>query len=275
MRRNRLLLTALSILWLASSGLVGADLIQHLDATDAGSVTGSPVSQWADQTSYNNDAASDIGNVYYPSTSLSASGLAGLDFGSSRNTLELFDVSGQDSWLNQTSGSGFCVLIAFKADGLIGSWSDLIGNSSAVSSGFGLRYSDVGAMQAYLGGLTINKSGAVVAAGDTIVYAFNYSASGNSYEFWDSKSDSSMTGTVANGDFSLSIAVTLGSTENSGRYFNGMVGEVKIYNAALSSGEFESQRDALVTNAQSGVLIGVHTTKCLPASSSSSSISVA
>ncbi|MCK4958760.1 MAG: sulfatase-like hydrolase/transferase, partial [Planctomycetes bacterium] len=99
----------------------------------------------------------------------------------------------------------------------------------------------------YLGGLTINKSGAVVSAGDTIVYAFNYSASGNSYEFWDSKSDSSTTGTVTAGDFSLSTVVTLGSTDNSNRYMRGMVGEVKIYNAALSSGEFETQRDALVT----------------------------
>ncbi len=208
--RNRLLLTVMSILWLASVCLVQADLIQHLDATDAGSVTGNPVSQWADQTSYNNHAASDIGNVYYPSTSLSASGLAGLDLGSSRNTLELFDVSGQDSWLNQTSGSGFCVLIAFKTDGLIGSWSDLIGNSSAVSSGFGLRYSDVGVMQAYLGGLTINKTGAVVAAGDTIVYAFNYNTSTDTHDYWDYQSDSSTTGTIANGTFSLSKSATHG-----------------------------------------------------------------
>ena len=237
----------LLILCLATSGIAGADMIQHLDATVSGSVTGSPVSQWSDQTSYNNHATSAIGNVYYPSTSLSTSGLAGLDLGVSRNTLELFDATGQDSWLNQTLGSGFAVLIAFKADAVTGDWNDLIGNSSAVTSGFGLRYSNVGAMQAYLGGLTINKSGAVVSAGDTIVYAFNYSASGNSYEFWDSKSDSSTTGTVTAGDFSLSTVVTLGSTDNSNRYMRGMVGEVKIYNAALSSGEFETQRDALVT----------------------------
>jgi len=244
--KNMRLLTVLSILLLTSSGMVPAALIQHLDATDAGSVIGNPVSTWSDQTSYNNHATSDVGNVYYPSTSLSASGLAGLDLGSTRNTLELFDVSGQDGWLNQTSGSGFCVLIAFKCDALHTDWNDLIGNSSAVSSGFGLRYSSAGVMQAYIGGVTINKTSGAVAAGDTIVYAFNYSASGNSYDFWDSKSDSSKTGTVAKGDFSWSNAVTLGSTENTSRYFKGMVGEVKIYNAALTPAEFGSQRDALV-----------------------------
>ncbi len=245
--KNRLFSTVLSIVWLVTAGLVQADLIQHLDATVSGSVTGDPVTQWADQSSYGNDATDDVGNVYYPSTSLSASGLAGLDLGTSRNTLELFNASGQDSWLNQSSGSGFCVLIAFKCDALTGSWNDLIGNSSsATTEGFGMRWSSSGSMQAYLGGNSFNKGGSSVAAGDTIVYAFNYNGSTDSYEFWDSKNNNSITGSVTATDFSLSTAATLGSTTNSGRYFNGMVGEVKIYDAALSAAQFQSERDALV-----------------------------
>jgi hypothetical protein len=227
-------------------GAVQANLIQHLDATVPGSVTDNPVSQWTDQTSYSNDATIGIGSVYYPSSSLSESELAGLDFGSTRNSLELFTASESDSWLDQSSGSGFCVLIAFKSDGLLGSWSDLIGNSSAVSAGFGLRYGIAGDIQAYLGGVTIQKSTAPkVTTGDTIIYAFNYDVSDGSYEFWDSKNNSSMTGSVTAGDFSLSNAVTLGSMTNSGRYLNGMVGEVKIYDAALSASQFQSERDWL------------------------------
>ena len=133
MEMNRLII--LSIICLAASGLAEADMIQHLDATVSESVTGSPVTHWTDQsgstTAYN--AAPGIGNVYYPGSSLSASGLEGLDFGTDRNTLQLFDASGQDSWLNQVSGGGFAVLVAFKAD----SWNDLIGNSSsATTEGF-------------------------------------------------------------------------------------------------------------------------------------------
>jgi hypothetical protein len=96
----------LSILMFVMAGVVHAELVQHLDATVAGSVTGNPVTQWADQSGYNNHALKKTGNVYYPSTSLSASGLAGLDFfGSSANSLELFTAAESDSWLNQTSGS--------------------------------------------------------------------------------------------------------------------------------------------------------------------------
>ncbi len=242
-KKNAMLL----ILCLATSGIAKAALIQHLDGSVAASVTNNPVTQWVDQTSYGNDATNNVGSVFYPSTSLSPSGLAGLNFGTGRNTLELFDVTGQDAWLNQTSGSGFCVLIAFKCDSLHTSWNDLIGNSSAVGLGFGLRYDHTGTMQAYVGGGSFNKTTGAVAAGDTIVYAFNYNASGNSYDFWDSKSEDSKIGTVTAGNFSTALPVTLGSTENAGRYFKGMVGEVKIYNAALSSGELIAQREALVT----------------------------
>jgi hypothetical protein len=245
----------LSILTFVTAGVVNADLIQHLDATISGSVLGNPVTQWTDQTGKNNHALPKVGSVFYPSTSKSASGLSGLDFGAGQNSLQLFDATGQDSWLNQTSGNGFCVLIAFKCDSLVGGWDDLIGNSSATGSGFGMRWSGSGAMQAYLGGVTINKGGQSVAAGDTIVYGFNYNAATNSYELWDSKNESSMTGTVTAGDFSLSNAVTLGSTTNSSRYFDGMVGEVEIYDKVLDPIEFESQRNAMVSKWIDGAAI--------------------
>lgn len=77
-----------------------------MDATVSGSVTGNPVTQWADQSGSGNHAANNVGSVYYPGISRSASGLAGLDFGTSRNTLQLFDAAASDIWLNQSAGSG-------------------------------------------------------------------------------------------------------------------------------------------------------------------------
>jgi len=69
------------------TSISNAALIQHLDATVVGSITGNPVTRWADQSGNGNHAIPSVGRVYYPSTNISASGMAGLDFGSTRNSL--------------------------------------------------------------------------------------------------------------------------------------------------------------------------------------------
>ncbi|MFC1608292.1 LamG-like jellyroll fold domain-containing protein [Candidatus Latescibacterota bacterium] len=234
---------------LLTAGIAQAAVIQHLDATVSGSIItdgAGEVTNWDDQSLAGNNATHAVGSVYYPSTNLSSTGLAGLDFGTDRNSLELFDAAESDSWLDQSAGTGgFTVLVAFMADSLISDWNDLIGNSSSVSSGFGMRFSNSGGMQAYLNG-PIDIGGAVVAAGNTIVYAFRYNASTGAYEFWDSKNGISVTGTRAAADFSLSTAVTLGTTQNAQRYFVGMIGEVVVYDTALSDTEFQAERVAMV-----------------------------
>jgi hypothetical protein len=257
-----------SFTWFSQPGL-----IQHLDATVPGSVSGNPVTQWADQSgsAVAYDAIPAVGSVYYPSSSLSASGLglAGLDFGDTLNSLELFTAGESDSWLNQVSGNGFCVLVAFKCDSLnTGDWNDLIGNSAAIASGFGLRYSKDGTMQTYLGGVMAQKNdGLKVAAGDTIVYGFNYNAGTGVYAFWDSKNSSAMNNTVPKGDFSLSSAVTLGSTTEASRYIKGMVGEVKVFNRVLSAEEFADEQDALVQKWNPGIDAGENKKIILPTDS--------
>jgi hypothetical protein len=219
--------------------------VQHLDAAVSGSVTGFPVSVWADQSGQENHAVSSLGSVYYPSARPSESGLSGLDFGTNLNSLTLFDEADSDGWLNQRSSSnGFCVLIAFRVDGIIGNWNDLIGNSSSVDSGFALRYSSSGALQAILGG-TINRGGLAVMPGDTVVLGFNYNAANGSYDFWDSKNDGSKTGSVSAADFSEDRAVTLGAINSPDRYFNGMIGEVKVFDQALTDFEFFAYRTAM------------------------------
>ncbi len=235
------------------SGSIQASLIQHLDAAVSGGVStngAGVVSQWLDQSdsAVTYDAAAAVGGACYPGESHFASGLEGLDFGTGRNVMLLFDAIEQDSWLDQNGGNGFCVLVAFKCDALRNDWNDLIGNSSAVGSGFGLRYSSAGLMQAYLGGNVIQKSGGFnVAVGDTIIYAFNYDASSRNCDFWDSRNNSSLSkilgGVVT--DFSLSNSVTLGSTNNSNRYFNGLVGEVKIFDSVLSPSQLQIETEAL------------------------------
>ncbi|MDB6112815.1 MAG: Pectate lyase superfamily protein [Pedosphaera sp.] len=236
-------------------------LIQHLDATQPASVTvnsSGVVTSWTDLSGNGNHAASLMGEVGYPSASLSTSGKAGLAFGpTNREALQLLDVGATASLLNLQPGvanSGFAVLVAFKCDALTNSsvsdWNDLIGNGDEGSpaNGFLMRYDSGGTMQAYLNGSFIQKSGSPanqVAVGNTIVLAFNYDTNG-SYQFWDSKSGTSLTGTKAATNFATGNALKLGTTQNGSRYFKGMVGEVKLYNRVLDATTFGNERNALV-----------------------------
>ena len=253
-----LLLLSLCCLWQAT---LCAGLIQRVDATVVGSVitnASGAVASWVDQSGSGNNAASLLGTVSFLSAGLSASGKAGLVFGpTNREALQLLNSSATASWLNLQPGSstnsGFAALVAFKCDALTNSsvsdWNDLIGNGDEGSptNGFLMRYNSSGTMQAYLNGKFIQKSSSSayqVAAGNTIVLAFNYSTNGN-YEFWDSKSGSSLTGTKAAANFATGNVLKLGTTQNASRYFKGMVGEVKLYNQALSPSGFKAEREQL------------------------------
>ena len=238
-----------------------AALIQRVDATVAGSVVtnaAGTVTSWVDQSGSGNNASSLLGTVSFPSVSRSASGKAGLAFGpTSREALQLLSVSATASLLNLQPGvatnSGFAVLVAFKCDALTNSsvsdWNDLIGNGDEGSpgNGFLMRYNSGGTLQAYLNGSFIQKSSSPtyqVAAGNTIVLGFNYNTNG-SYEFWDSKSGTSMVGTKAVTNFATGNVLKLGTTQNGSRYFKGMVGEVKLYNQVLSTSAFKADREQL------------------------------
>jgi hypothetical protein len=237
-------------------------LIQQLDAAQPASITtngSGTVTGWADLSGNGNNATSLIGEVGYPSASVSASGRAGLAFGpTNREAIQLLDVSATAGLLNLQPGvaanSGFAVLVAFKCDALtnafVSDWNDLIGNGDEGSptNGFLMRYNSTGTLQAYLNGSFIQKPGGLanqVAVGNTIVLAFNYNTNGT-YQFWDSKSGISMTGTKAAANFATGSVLKLGTTQNGSRYFKGMVGEVKIYNRVLDATMFSNERNALV-----------------------------
>lgn len=215
-----------------------ARILQHLNASETNSIEldGLNVLKWKDISGNGNDAIKGQGNVTFSNTNW-------LNFGDTRNILELFNSTDSKSWLDQSSGKeGFCVFIAFKADDILDDWNDLIGNSSFIASGFGLRYSKVGVPQCYLGSQMKNVSGVTISPGDSVVFAFNYNASSGEYEFWESKNNSSIGATVAASDFSSAEPVTIGSLNNELRFFKGSIGAVKIYGNALTASEFESER---------------------------------
>ena len=245
-------IACLSVLLMAGMGQ--AALIQHLDASLPGSVVTdvNGVVEWIDQSGNGNNAVIARQPVIYPSTSVLASGLSGLDFGTGRYNLRLFESEDTDSWLNFDAGAGgtatggFAVLIAFKADSVLNTWNDLIGNSTTLTDGFLMRYSSSGVMSASLEGNIQKNAQQNVVAGDTIIFAFNYDAATGACEFWDSKNNGSLTGTKAAADFTTSRHLTLGTMDSSSRYFHGMVGEVKIFDDVLSAEDFQAERDAMV-----------------------------
>jgi len=238
------------------TSISNAALIQHLDATVVGSITGNPVTRWADQSGNGNHAIPSVGRVYYPSTNISASGMAGLDFGSTRNSLSLLSTTKTENLLNFSAGggaymnSGICVLIAFKCNdlGTEGWLNDLIGVTSFIGDGgFGIRYGSNGAISCYLGGTAWSRGMEnAIAAGDTVVIGFNYNARTGGFEFWDSKNKNSLSATVPAGNFTeTGNILTLGSMNATGRYMKGMIGEVKIYNSVLDASSFKAERDNL------------------------------
>ncbi|MDA7882071.1 hypothetical protein N9A94_07170, partial [Akkermansiaceae bacterium] len=238
--------------------VIGSELYVHLDATDADSVTTTPdnnVILWADQTANELNAVSNGGNVFYPSTSLSASGLPGLDMGPLRNTLTLFDAAGQGRWLDFTDGagalpySGFAVFVALKADSILGGISREVvmanfGNVEANT--FVLKY-EGGRPQLVLGGQIVGLGGPIVNAGDTVILAMNYDAALGNLEFWDSLNDASATASVPPANFSKNGLMYLGGSPNGDQKMDGMIGEVKIYRGMMTATEFANERQALVS----------------------------
>jgi hypothetical protein len=232
-------------------------LYQHLDASLPDSVTtvSGEVTGWTDQSGKGHDAIDGDGDpVLFPGSSLSGSGLAGVDVRTNRASLELFDAAGTDAFMNFRGGaatnSGFAVLVAFKADSVLGNLHrDLvIGNFDTIASGLQLRY-DAGPMAAHLGGVSIVKGDLFpVAAGDTVVFALNYTASNGEMVFWDSKNNNARTNTTTvAGNFTTAKKMRLAGSDNTGQYMDGMIGEVKIFASSLSPDDFNAQRTALAS----------------------------
>ena len=80
-----------------------AALFQNVTAADPASITkdaSNIVSAWADKSGNANHAISKIGTVIYPASISFTSGKVGLNFGATRNGLQLLDVADTDALLN-------------------------------------------------------------------------------------------------------------------------------------------------------------------------------
>ncbi len=251
------ILTAIGAAVLSAAITTQASLIQWLTVTNVSTLetddTGRVIN-WLDSSGSDNDtinAGGIIGNPLYPSDSLAASGIPGVDLGTNRNGFRLWTTTAQDTWLDFTGAasgkSGFAVLVAFKIDANASSSSrnTVIANhgNPAGNPSFVLKY-ETGYPACYLGSGAnntqyINTSpSAALQAGDTVVFAFNYSAATGFWELWDSKSGGRMTSTAAaNGNFSSAQTMYLGTSENDGQWFSGDVFEVKIYDNVLTATE--------------------------------------
>ncbi|MEM9446588.1 MAG: sulfatase-like hydrolase/transferase, partial [Verrucomicrobiota bacterium] len=209
------------------------------------------VSQWSDLSGLGNHATPSKGAVTYPSLAFFPSGLKGLDFGSGRNTLELFDAQESDGLLDQTGRDGFAALIAYRKTGNQSDQQDLLGNVSKTDAsqdgGFVVRLSSGGVLRAIMGDVSLISTGDNLKIGDSMVIGVRYLADTGLLELYNSLGDTVETTTVAATDFSNSSPLTLGSADKQSRYAIGVIGEVKIFSGAMDSDAFQSEWSALNT----------------------------
>ncbi|MBD0405127.1 LamG-like jellyroll fold domain-containing protein [Flammeovirga sp. EKP202] len=226
--------------------------LQYLSTSDTESITvnsDGAVTNWIDLSGNENHAESKHGTVFYPAENTSFSGRSAIDFGNERNSLILLSQEDADQLLDFTGAAsthtGFSVLLSFQVHEMHDNWSDLIGNhSNTDNGGFGIRYADDGEYQVYLGTFNAKIPGAKAIKDQSIVVAVNYNATKGELSFWDSQNKLKHNYDVTPTNFNIAD-LTLGSNSNGNRYFKGIIGDVKIYNEALSNAKFKAEYAAM------------------------------
>ncbi len=172
-------------LMLAWAPWARAELFQSVTAANPASITknaSNGVTAWADQSGNAIHASTGSGSAIYPAANLFSAGNAGVSFGPPATSIQLVNTTNAGNLLNfagaAATHSGFAILVSVRVDQLHMDWSDLLDVTSATSSGFGLRYSNTGLIQTYMGGVTVQRPGAdrKATAGDSVVFAVNYDA---------------------------------------------------------------------------------------------------
>ena len=230
--------------------------VMHLDAGNPETVITSPgtnlVTRWNDLSGNAHNATTLNGSVEYPGAGEFATGKTGLAFHGSDDLMELFSASASDAILDFTGeasgNSGFAILIAFKVDEIISTWNDLVGNTSAAQdkAHLGIRYSESGTFQLYMGSGVHIQSG-TLNQGESVVFAVSYNAGSGDFEFWNSNDRTIRTDNTPAADFSNNNPIFLGGLSNppGNRYFEGLVGEVMIFDAALTTEDLVAYGDSM------------------------------
>lgn len=247
-----------------------AELFQHFDASVPGSFTQiNGTLTWLDQSGNNLhaiDTSAGNGSVSLSTDStVFPTGYDSIRFDGSNfanyGRLELLSSTASDAVLDQSGAnpSGFSVLITVRGDSPVpaGTWNDLIGNTTDVLGGsFLMRYNDDnGKFQAAVGGKTVQNNFAGESNynnGDAYVLGFNYNPAQSNSEITLTSSLNNYTesfdlsSNVIDRDFSNNDPLTLGKAfDTISRLFTGNIGEVKVYNSALTALEFAQEVDRL------------------------------
>jgi arylsulfatase A-like enzyme len=231
-------------------------LYQHLIAVNKASIVtdgSGKVSAWNDQTINDNNAVAGVGAATYPSEVEFESGLNGVDFGSANTTLDLFSSVDSDSLLDFNGAvsykDGFAVSLVFRPHTIKEEWCYLAGNATdpADLHSFVIGYDGSGIVEASLGGLTLQCT-EPIAPDQTVVLVANYNATSGAFTLVSSSGDS-LSVQVGEGDFSSDLSLSLGGigTATSG-FFDGLIGEVKVYDLALSNEQVKTEMDELLIN---------------------------
>jgi hypothetical protein len=259
---------SLAVLLATTCSPATASLFQHLDASVPGSVTtvGGQLT-WLDQSGGGRNAintSAGSGSVSLSSDdTVFPTGLPSVRFsGSNWNNygrFQLLSSSASDAVLNQSGANptGFSVFVVAKGDigTTVQDWNDLIGNTTDVSDGaFLMRFNaGNGVFQGAAGGLTVqnNNHGQNNYSAAPTVLAFNYNPAQTNGEITLASSLNGYSQTFDLGnqvsrDFSNNDPLTLGKAfDTIGRLFVGNIGEVKIFDAALSTQQFAAEITAL------------------------------
>ncbi|MBN2513865.1 MAG: hypothetical protein JXB18_13090 [Sedimentisphaerales bacterium] len=266
------------------AGVVPAALIQHLDATKAGSVVnttpildpvdpniiiGYKVIDWLDVSGAGNNAVADKGTVTYPSPLIFSGGFAGVDFskvGTVAARMVLFTSAQSDSFLDFTPGTGLAagntgvtILAAMRDDGSVAfSPADVLANKDGGGAGFSLRHNDSVTDTSSMiwrfadstgtGDITQNT---VLPPNGSAVQAVRFKnelVADNLTGAWASSNGTkgTRTGTRTTlADYSNANPVWIGYAANANRCLDGALGEVMIYNEFLSDADYQYQIDRL------------------------------
>ncbi len=260
----------LIVLSLVFGGAAQAAKVIHLDATRAISVIGDSmvdpadpngtvdfIGEWLDQSGAGNDATTTetvaLNPITYPSSYVSSGGFAGVNFTGGRNRMQVMTPAESDALLDFTGSAtgGFTVFVAVADDPdetTHATWSHYIGNHAGQT--FFMRHDSITGRLATKIGNTVFNEDDVMVNGDTTVQALSYNAvTGDASLRYLSSNGASgtLSGIQAAGDFSQgSYGVDIGnSAKNTGRYLEGLIGEIVVYDDVLSPEDYAYQFDVL------------------------------
>jgi len=228
------------------------------------------VRSWGDigEASVQHDAILEAGTAKYVADAL-GQGLGAIDFGDP--TLEKKSAPTQMKLLSQLESKvfldqipehalGFTVALVVRAQSRgAQSWCNMIGNTTVNKvPGFFVRWKILDGQPkavAFLGGKDLTQ--ACDLFGNTVVLVCCYDRKSETLSLWNSSSNQTSRKTVKPGDYTASNDVELAFDldhdlylgafgRNKERYFDGMIGEVRIYRQALDLSEQMSLRDELV-----------------------------